>query len=114
MVVLALFVKPIAWFVVFRLSMKGTLEGMLFWATGVALFLTLVDKVSVAENLGGSAILLTLVLYVMLSFMLLPVAWKIQNPVLRLVLNLVGTLGAFAGVNFMMDFLRSIMPHFSR
>lgn len=79
---------------------------MLLWAAGITVVLTLVDKVSVASRLPVSALLLTLALYGLMSFTLFPLAWKVNNMKLSVVLNLVGMVGAFAGVNFTMDFLR--------
>lgn len=79
---------------------------MLLWAAGITVVLTLVDKVSVADRLPVSAILLTLALYGLMSFTLFSLAWKAKKSKLSVVLNVVGMIGAFAGVNFTMDFLR--------
>lgn len=114
MIILALILKPIVWLAVFRYAARGTLNAMLLSAAGMTAFLTLADKVSVANNLATSAILLTLVLYGLMAFTLLPLAWKVKQPAFSVVLNLVGMLGAFAGVNFTMDFLRGILPILSR
>jgi len=70
--------------------------------------------VSVASNLTFPAIVLTLVLYALMSFILLPLAWKLKNPILSVILNLMGMLGAFAGVNFTMDFLRGLLPFMNK
>jgi hypothetical protein len=70
--------------------------------------------VSVADNLATPAILLTLVLYGVMSFTLFPLAWKMKNSTLSMVLNLAGMIGAFAGVNFTMDFLRGFLPVMNR
>ena len=69
---------------------------------------------SVASNLTFPAIVLTLVLYALMSFILLPLAWKLKNPILSVILNLMGMLGAFAGVNFTMDFLRGLLPFMNK
>ena len=114
MIILALLLKPIVWFVAFRFAVGGTLKAMLLWAAGMTAVLTLADKVSVAANLGGSAILLTLALYGLMSFTLLPLSWKVKKPALSVVLNLAGMLGACAGVNFTMDFLRGLLPLLNR
>ena len=114
MIILALLLKPIAWLVAFRSATKGSMKALLLWAAGIAVMLTLVDKVSVASNLAAPPILLTLALYGLMSFTLLPLAWKVKKPALSAVLNLAGMLGACAGVNFTMDFLRSILPLLNR
>ena len=110
MIFFVMLLKPIAWFFAFRSGTKGDLNGLLLWASGITVFLTLADKVSVASNLEFPAILLTLFLYAVMSFSLLPVAWKLKNSAVSLVFNLMGMLGAFAGVNFTMDFLRGLLP----
>jgi hypothetical protein len=114
MILVVMLIKPIAWFFVFLTAVKGDLNAMLLRAAGITVFLTLADKVSVASNLAFPAILLTLVLYAVMSFTLIPVAWKVKKPSLSVALNLMGMLGAFAGVNFTMDFLRSILPFMNR
>lgn len=106
--------KPIAWFFAFRTGTRGDLNAMLLRAAGITVLLTLADKVSVASNLAFPALLLTLLLYALMSFTLFPLAWKVKNPALSLVLNLMGMLGAFAGVNFTMDFLRGLLPFMNR
>ncbi len=114
MIILALLLKPIAWFVAFRSGTRGDMKAMLLRATGIAVVLTLADKVSVAANLPLPAILLTLALYGLMAFTLIPLAWKVKKTVLSVALNLAGLLGAFAGVNFTMDFLRGILPIMNR
>lgn len=114
MVILALFLKPIAWYIAFKSSIIENMNSMLLWAAGITVVLTLVDKVSVASNLAAPAILLTLVLYGLMSFTLLTLAWKMKKSKLSVVLNLVGIIGAFAGVNFIMDFLRGFLPLMNR
>jgi hypothetical protein len=114
MLFVVMLVKPIAWFFAFLSGTKAGLNAMLIRAAGITVFLTLADKVSVASNLAFPAIVLTLVLYAVMSFTLMPLAWKAKNTTLSLVLNLMGMLGAFAGVNFTMDFLRGLIPFMNR
>ena len=114
MIFFVMLLKPIAWFFAFRSGTRGDLNSMLLWASGITVFLTLADKVSVASNLAFPAILLTLFLYAVMSFMLFPLAWKLKSGTLSLILNLAGMLGAFAGVNFTMDFLRGLLPFMNR
>jgi hypothetical protein len=106
----ALLLKPIAWYVAFKSGIIENMNSMLLWAAGITVVLTLADKASVAGNLPFPAILLTLVLYGLMSFTLLPLAWKVKKATPSVVLNLVGMIGAFAGVNFIMDFLRGFLP----
>lgn len=114
MVIVALLLKPIAWFVAFESAFLESRSRMLLWAAGITVLLTLVDMVSVAENLTRSAHLLTLVLYALMSFTLLPLAWKVRRGGFAAVLNVFGILGSFAGVNFTMDFIRTFMPVLNR
>jgi len=114
MVFLALFLKPVAWYVAFKSGTIENMKTMLLWTVGITFGLTLVDKVSVASNLPFKAILLTLVLYGLMSFILIPLAWKIKNTALSVVLNIMGMIGAFAGVNFTMDFIRGLLPLMNR
>jgi len=110
MIILALLLKPVAWYIAFKSGVIENVNTMLLWAAGITVALTLVDKVSVAGNLPVPAILLTLVLYGLMSFTLLPLAWKVKKSTLSVVLNLMGMVGAFAGVNFTMDFIRGFLP----
>ncbi len=110
MIFVALFLKPIAWYVAFKSGTIENMKTMLLWTGGITIGLTLVDKVSVAGNLPIKAILLTLVLYGLMSIILMPLAWKIKNATLSAVLNVIGMIGAFAGVNFTMDLLRGLLP----
>ena len=114
MIFFVMLLKTIAWFFAFRSGTRCDLNAMLLRACGITVLLTLADKVSVASNLAFPAILLTLLLYAVMSFTLLPFAWKVKNATLSLVLNLAGMLGAFAGVNFTMDFLRGLLPFMNR
>ena len=110
MIVIALILKPIAWFAAFRFGTRGNMDAMMLAAAGITLILTLVDKVSVASNLALPAIVLTLVLYTLMSFTLIPLAWKVKKTPIPVVLNLMGMIGAFAGVNFTMDLIRGLLP----
>jgi len=114
MIILALLLKPIAWFVAFRFGTRGSMDAMMLSAAGITIVLTLADTVSVASNLAFPAIILTLVLYTLMSCILIPLAWKMKNSTLSVVLNLAGMIGAFAGVNFTLDFLRGFMPFMNR
>jgi hypothetical protein len=114
LIFLALILKPIAWFFAFRSGTRGSMNTMLLWAAGITVILTLVDKASVASNLATLAIFLTLALYGLMSFTLLPLAWKVKNTTLSVVLNLAGMIGAFAGVNFTMDVIRGFLPMMNR
>ena len=115
MFLLALFfLKPVAWYIAFKSGIIENMNTMLLWAAGITVVLTLADKVSVASNLALPAILLTLVLYGLMSFTLLPLAWKVKKTAPSVILNLVGMIGAFAGVNFTMDLLRGILPFMKR
>jgi small neutral amino acid transporter SnatA (MarC family) len=110
MIFFVMLLKPIFWFFAFWSGTRRDLNGMLLRGAGITVFLTLADKVSVASNLAFPAILLTLLLYALMSFILLPIAWKLKNRAVSVVCNLMGMLGAFAGVNFIMDFLRGLLP----
>jgi hypothetical protein len=115
MVLLALiFFKPVAWYIAFKSGIIENVNTMLLWAAGITVVLTLVDKVSVASTLPVSALLLTLALYGIMSFTLFPLAWKAKNTKLSVVLNSLGMIGAFAGVNFTMDFLRGFQHVMAR
>lgn len=114
MIVLALFLKPVVWYIAFKSGVIEKRNTMLLWAAGITVVLTLADKVSVASNLALPALLLTLVLYGLMSFTLLPLAWKMKKTALSVVLNLAGMIGAFAGVNFTMDFIRGFLPFMNR
>lgn len=110
MILIALILKPVAWFYAFRFGTRSNIDSMMLSAAGITLVLTLIDKVSVASNLPLPAIVLTLVLYTLMSCTLIPLAWKVNNTTLSKVLNLIGMIGAFAGVNFFMDFFRGLQP----
>lgn len=109
-ILFVMLLKSTVWFFAFRAGTRSSALGMLSFAVGCAVLLTLFDKVSVASNLAFSAILLTLALYALMSFILMPLAWKVKNSAFSVVCNLGGLMGAFAGVNFTMDFLRGLLP----
>ena len=111
---LVMLMKFVAWFFAFRFGTRSDLKGMLLSAAGITLLLTVIDKFSVAANLALPAILLTLLLYALMSFILLPLAWKVKNSALSLFCNVIGMLGAFAGVNFVMDFLRGVLQFMNK
>jgi small neutral amino acid transporter SnatA (MarC family) len=114
MILFVMLLKPIVWFFAFWSGTKAPLNAMLLRAGGITLLLTLVDKLSVANNLAFPAIALTLVLYAAMSFTLLPLAWKLKNTALSVVLNIMGMLGALFGVNFTMDFIRGLLPFMNK
>jgi len=111
---LVMLLKPIAWFFAFRFGIRSDLKAMLQSAAGITLLLTVIDKFSVAANLARPAILLTLLLYALMSFILFPVAWKLKNGAVSVLFNVIGMLGAFAGVNFAMDFLRGVLQFLNK
>lgn len=110
MIYLVMTIKSVAWLLAFWFGIGRGLPGMLTQATAITLFLTAVDKVTVAVQLATPGILLTLLLYGLMSFILLTVAWKMKNPAVSLGCNVMGTLGAFAIVNFAIDFARTVFP----
>lgn len=114
MVFFVMLLKVVFWFAAFRAGTRGSVSTMLSCAAGISVVLTLADKVSVAANLAFPALLLTLLLYGVMSFILIPLAWKVKSFGLSLICNLLGMLGAFAGVNFTMDFLRGLLPFMNR
>jgi len=114
MIILALILKPIAWLVAFRFGTRGNVDAMMVSAAGITVVLTLMDKVSVASNLLFPAIVLTMVLYTLMSFTLIPLAWKLKKTAPSMILNLMGIIGAFAGVNFTMDLIRGFLPSINR
>lgn len=110
MIYLVMAVKSAAWLFAFWFGIGRGLIGMLLQATAITLFLTVADKLTVAGDLPLSAILLTLLLYALMSFILLPVAWKMKNPAVSLGCNVMGTMGAFAMVNFTIIYLLPQLP----
>lgn len=110
MIFFVILLKACAWVAVFRSAMKADLPGMVLRAAAITLLLTAADKVSVASNLHLTAILLTLVLYALMSFILISLAWKLRIGWVTLTCSVIGTLGALAGVNFTMDLLRGLFP----
>lgn len=114
MIFFAILLKSVVWAIAFRSALRSDLRGMLLRAAAVTIFLTAVDKMSVASNLAVSAILLTLILYALMSFTLMPVAWKLKKGWVSAACNAIGILGALAGVNFTMDLLRGLLPFLNR
>ncbi|MBJ6800272.1 hypothetical protein [Geomonas propionica] len=114
MIFFAILFKAIAWIVVFRSALKADGRGMLLRAAAIAVTLTVADRFSVAANLRLSAHLLTLFLYLLMSFSLIPAAWKVRNSMFSSACGVVGTLGALAGVNFTMDLVRGLVPFLNR
>ncbi|QXE91906.1 hypothetical protein KP001_05050 [Geomonas subterranea] len=114
MIFFAILCKAVVWIVVFRSALKADGRGMLLWASASAVILTLVDSFSVAANLRLSAHLLTLFLYLLMAFILIPVAWKMRNGLVSAACGVAGALGALAGVNFVMDLLRGLVPFLNR
>jgi hypothetical protein len=110
MIYFVMLLKPVAWLFAFWTVTRTDLTGMLLRAAGITAFLTVADYLSVASNLQLPAILLTLVLYALMSFILMPLAWKLKNIWVSIICNVMGVLGALAGVNFTMDFLRGLLP----
>lgn len=114
MIFFVILFKAVLWVMAFRSALKADASGMLLRAAGIALILTVMDRFSVAGNLRLSALLLTLVLYLLMSLILIPVAWKLKNRWVSLACNLAGMLGALAGVNFAMDLIRGLVPFLNR
>lgn len=114
MIFFAILLKSVAWVIAFRSGVRSDLKGMLLRAAAITILLTAADKVSVASNLALPAIVLTLLLYALMSFTLLPIAWKLKNRWVSLACNVTGMLGALAGVNFTMDLLRGLWPFMDR
>lgn len=114
MIFFVILLKAVLWVMAFRSAVKGSANKMVLTAAGVAVLLTVMDRFSVAENLRFSAILLTLFLYLFMSFTLIPVAWKLGNRWVSLFCGAFGALGALAGVNFTMDLIRGLVPFLNR
>jgi hypothetical protein len=110
MIYLVMGIKSVAWLFAFWFGIGRGMLGMLVQAAAITLFLTAVDQLTLAGNFPIPAILLTLLLYALMSFILLSVAWKMKNPAVSLGCNVMGTMGAFAIVNFTMDFLLTQLP----
>lgn len=114
MIFVALLLKPIIWLTVFWTIRGDSFKHMLYWAVGTTFVLTLVDRVTVASNLPSFAIVLTLVLYAVMSLTLMPLAWMMNNERYSKAFNVLGVLGSFAGVNFTMDCIRTFFPLMNR
>jgi hypothetical protein len=113
MIYLAMGIKSLAWLLAFWFGIGRGRKGMLLLAAAVTLFLAAVDGVAVAGARPFPGMLLSLVLYALMSFTLLPVAWKMKNPAVSLGCNVMGTLGALAVVDFTMNFLVLQFPLFN-
>jgi hypothetical protein len=96
--------KAAAWLFAFWSGIGRGLLGMLVQAAAITVFLTVVDGTTAGDR-ALPAQLLTLLLYALMSFTLLSVAWKLRNPAVSLACNVAGTLGAFAIVNFTIEFI---------
>jgi hypothetical protein len=114
MIFFVILFKAVLWVMAFRSAVRADAPGMLLRAAAIAVTLTVLDRFSVAGNLRFSAILLTLFLYLVMSFTLIPVAWKLKNRWVSLLCNMAGMLGALAAVNFVMDLIRGLVPFLNR
>ncbi|QWV99447.1 hypothetical protein KP003_09570 [Geomonas nitrogeniifigens] len=114
MIFFAILLKAVLWVIVFRSAVRCDARAMLLRCSCIAVALTVIDIFSVAANLRFSAFVLTLALYLLMSFTLIPCAWKLRNTLATLLLGVAGTLGALAGVNFTMDLLRGLVPFLNR
>jgi hypothetical protein len=110
MVYLVMFFKSVAWALAFWTGTRRELKGMLLSSAAITLCLTVTDELTIARDPAFSAIALTLLLYAIMSLMLFTIAWKLRHPAVSLACNLMGTLGAFAVVNFTIVFLRASLP----
>jgi hypothetical protein len=110
MVYLVMFFKSLAWALAFWVGIRRELKGMLLSCVAITLCLTVTDELTVAAHPALSTVALTLLLYAMMSFMLLSIAWKLRHPAVSLACNVMGTLGAFAVVNFTIAFLTASIP----
>lgn len=114
MIFFVILFKAVLWVMAFKSAVTAGATGMLLRAAGIAVTLTVLDRFSVAGNLRFSAIVLTLFLYLVMSFTLIPVAWKLKNRWVSLFCSLAGTVGALAAVNFFMDLIRGLVPFLNR
>lgn len=105
MIYFVMFLKSAAWAFSFWIGIRRGVKGMLLWAAGISVFLTLADGVTGSAGTHYFPILLSMFLYTLMSFLLLPIAWKMRNPAVSMACNLAGTLGAFAMVHFTMEFI---------
>lgn len=104
MIYLIMFVKTAAWVACFWYGIRRGWKGMLLCAAAISIFLTLADNLVAAGTV--SVLVLTLLLYALMSFFLLPLAWKVKSPAVSMACNVAGTYGAFAVVSFTIDFLK--------
>lgn len=107
-------VKGALWSLAFWFGMRSGRNAMLVTAGLVAIVLTLMDMFSVAFSLGVMPMVLTLVLYLLMSYILLPIAWTVRDTTVTFLCNILGMVGAFAGVNFTMELLRGLHPFMNK
>lgn len=105
MIYLVMFVKTFAWVTAFWLGIRRGRNEMLLCAAGVSLFLTLVDDFIITDPQRASVLALSLVLYSLMSFFLMPVAWKVRNAAVSVACYVAGSYGAYAIVHFWVEYL---------
>ena len=105
MIYLVMFLKSVGWLFAFWSGIRCRLRGMLLWAIGITVFLTLADVLSDTGHLELPGILLTLLLYMVMSFFLLALSWKVRSPAVSMACNVMGTMGAFAVVSMTVNFV---------
>jgi hypothetical protein len=105
MIYLVMLVKTVAWLFAFWFGIRRSLREMLIWATAISVILTVIDEVAVAAIPTYPSILVSMLLYAMMSFFLFPLAWKMKNIAVSLACNVMGSLGSLAVVNFTMIYL---------
>ncbi|GFO56312.1 hypothetical protein GMSM_33190 [Geomonas sp. Red276] len=110
MIYLLMLVKTAGWLCAFWFGIRGGMKRMLFWAAAAAVFLTVADVVYRSAGPAGAVSLVTLLLYAVMSFLLIPVAWKLRNPAVTLACHVAGTCGAYSFVYFTMNFLSTRLP----
>lgn len=108
MIYLFMLLKTVAWLTAFFLGIRRGWKEMLLWAGAISVILTVADKLIFAGIVSFHAVLLTFLLYALMSVFLLSLAWKLQDPAVSLACNVMGTLGAFAVINFMTTFLKAV------
>ncbi|MCM0081620.1 hypothetical protein L4X63_08480 [Geomonas sp. Red32] len=110
MIYLLMLVKTAGWLFAFWFGIRGGMRRMLCWAAAATLFLTAADVVYRWAGPAVAASLVTLLLYALMSFLLIPVAWKVRNPAVTLACHVAGTCGAYSFVYFAMNFLSTRLP----
>ena len=104
MIFFIMFLKAAAWSSAFWAGIRCQLKGMLLWTVGITVFLTLVDELVMAKDVSSARLLLSLVLYLLMSFLLVPLAWKLKNPAVSMACNVMGTWCSFFAVNVAVNF----------